>query len=649
MDVTCNRCGASYEFEAGLVSTTGMTVKCTQCGHLFKVQQTAPPGRQAISAREASVATESNRWRVRRKDGSIHTLDSLTELTKLIAAGQFSHDDEISRTGQLWRKLGDINEFSPLLHTGPRTRTSTIPPPVPSRAPAAATPPDNSESIATHRMRRITPTEQRIPAPAALPETQDRASPLPALPQQVARSAPTSSAARASSTAAPLPPFDPGSLLPVPASPTAQEIASAESHIGRRSRVWPWLLGVVMLIALAAGITGKLIVRPAPPTPVQSSTLGHLVNGDRAFATHRPERFEEAIAHYKRALAAHPDDAHLLSSISRVYAVWSQLLRDEVDALPDDGDTAASAATRAEIVRLADQARHYGERAAQRNPGNQEAGVALSDALRLLGNLVAARAEIDRARQTEGSPPAEMLRVSALLAIDETKELRAGRALAQQAVAQEPMLLRAQLLLARCLAAEGDLVGALVHLDAVREIDSAHPLLATIEREMRALASPAKEQAVPTPTQAPAQPTEGEAEPADPSADSSATSGGTGSVHFARQGEAALENGATQTAQRAFEQALKVDPQMARARSGLGYVALERSEPLMAINHFRPAAKQGYAEAWIGLGEAYRRLGRTKDALETYQSYLKRFPRGARRSIAERQVELLSAQLQENP
>ena len=39
-----------------------------------------------------------------------------------------------------------------------------------------------------------------------------------------------------------------------------------------------------------------------------------------------PERFDEAIAEYTKALAFHPDDAHILSSISRVYAVWSEWL-----------------------------------------------------------------------------------------------------------------------------------------------------------------------------------------------------------------------------------------------------------------------------------------------------------------------------------
>ena len=45
------------------------------------------------------------------------------------------------------------------------------------------------------------------------------------------------------------------------------------------------------------------------------------------------------------------------------------------------------------------------------------------------------------------------------------------------------------------------------------------------------------------------------------------------------------------------------------------------------------------------MGDAYRRIGRTREALDAYETYLKRFPDGPRRSIAQHQSELLSEQL----
>jgi predicted Zn finger-like uncharacterized protein len=57
MDVTCERCGTAYEFDDALVSERGTTVKCTNCGHQFKVRRPQP----------ATGAPE--RWLVRTIDG----------------------------------------------------------------------------------------------------------------------------------------------------------------------------------------------------------------------------------------------------------------------------------------------------------------------------------------------------------------------------------------------------------------------------------------------------------------------------------------------------------------------------------------------------------------------------------------------------
>src|SRR5882672_3378767 len=134
MDVTCNRCGTVYEFEEGLISTTGTTVKCTQCGHLFKVHRPLPlppPGGM-------DIALEPTRWRVRRVDGSTHTLDSLADLGNLIGAGQFGADDEISRTGHVWKRLGEIAELVAMFERPARPRRMSEPPPQPQLPIAAA-------------------------------------------------------------------------------------------------------------------------------------------------------------------------------------------------------------------------------------------------------------------------------------------------------------------------------------------------------------------------------------------------------------------------------------------------------------------------------------------------------------------------------
>ena len=98
MDVTCERCGTEYEFDETLVSDRGTTVKCTHCGHLFKVFR---PG----------AGDGPKTWTIRTKAGRVENLGSLRDLQRLITQGELKRDDEISRSGDSWKKLGDIAEL----------------------------------------------------------------------------------------------------------------------------------------------------------------------------------------------------------------------------------------------------------------------------------------------------------------------------------------------------------------------------------------------------------------------------------------------------------------------------------------------------------------------------------------------------------
>src|SRR4051794_7174103 len=44
MDVRCESCQTVYEFDDARVKETGVTVKCTQCGHIFKVRKRGQRG-----------------------------------------------------------------------------------------------------------------------------------------------------------------------------------------------------------------------------------------------------------------------------------------------------------------------------------------------------------------------------------------------------------------------------------------------------------------------------------------------------------------------------------------------------------------------------------------------------------------------------
>src|SRR5689334_15966202 len=42
MDVRCEKCGTEYELDEARLKPGGVTVKCTNCGHMFKIRKRAP-------------------------------------------------------------------------------------------------------------------------------------------------------------------------------------------------------------------------------------------------------------------------------------------------------------------------------------------------------------------------------------------------------------------------------------------------------------------------------------------------------------------------------------------------------------------------------------------------------------------------------
>jgi len=98
MDVRCPRCATDYEFDDALISERGTTVKCTNCGHQFK-----------IFPQSGNGAPE--RWLVSTRAGEEHVFTSLKELQKGIAAGKVTLDDLLSRGNHPPKPLRSIAEL----------------------------------------------------------------------------------------------------------------------------------------------------------------------------------------------------------------------------------------------------------------------------------------------------------------------------------------------------------------------------------------------------------------------------------------------------------------------------------------------------------------------------------------------------------
>jgi predicted Zn finger-like uncharacterized protein len=681
MDVTCDRCSTEYEFEETLVSPRGTTVKCTQCGHLFKVYRLAT---------SLSAQALGSHWTVRRVDGSSHQLPSLADLTRLISEGTFTRDDEVSRTGKVWRRLGDVEElesfFAEADRRGPSRARKTTQGPVlglavqksspaspaaerssprptepPANTPARSAPVSSRPSGPIEARQAVSQHTAPTPAPAAVSsepqsaraseedEVATEQRPLPARNASSIDPAPSALVASPSNPALAHEPEleperSPTSSLPAADGPPATRPIEfpdlsdrTELEAPPRSSLWLWLFAVLSTgLAVSTWLLWPMPASQAKRAAIEDPSGQFLARADAAFATHRIEHFEQAITDYIKTLAFHESDAHVLSSLSRVYAAWAQEILFSMQADEREPEKSKPAQRRADwaansthVQKLSEQAKLYAETAARKNPGNAEAEVALSDALRLTGNLVAARSELDRARATDRDPSAETLRVAALLTIDEAGgDARAGLSLASQAVAKEPDLVRTQILLARCLVGDGDVQGAQYHLQLITTRDRGHPSALAVEKliEQRAEPQPARDASAP----------ETVPDASAPQFESLSHEG------YISRGQALLEAGQVTTAKRMFEQALFIRPNSSQAHAGLGYVALEKGRPQLAAEHFVAATRVGNDDALIGLGDAYRRMSRSRDALRAYQNYLARNPNGRHASIAQAQIERLS-------
>jgi predicted Zn finger-like uncharacterized protein len=136
MDVRCERCKAEYHLDDDRVTETGVTLRCTQCQHVFLVKKksvvvTVPvkPSPEVVPA--AGAAETPREWRLRQASGGTITFRELTSLQKWIVERKVARDDEISADGERWRRLGDIAELESFFRVVEEAQRGAAPPPQP--------------------------------------------------------------------------------------------------------------------------------------------------------------------------------------------------------------------------------------------------------------------------------------------------------------------------------------------------------------------------------------------------------------------------------------------------------------------------------------------------------------------------------------
>jgi predicted Zn finger-like uncharacterized protein len=504
MDVTCERCGTEYEFDETLLSGRGTSVKCTNCGYVFKVYPKA----------RAGADPTTNDWRLKLKDGSIDIIHSLRELQRRISAGELTPDDEIARGDEGWKALGSIPELETFFQAaGTQMPARGMPSPLP---PSTPTPVTDTLSIppAGRRARQATllgvpPVQKVIPAAEVFRPT----TPSGSMPEAEAASA-------SAPETAPVPKAAPESAYESPYSsdsmPTdvlaswssATEIEDAEfeerprSAAGasaRRSTPPPpyydddedipdlpgqspsplrWLLLFVVVGALALiGAQWARVARLLGLGSDSAQIAAGVAEGDAGLAEGHAQGYANAIEAYTHSIEAGGDsDPEILSKLSKAYALSAQ-------AQLDDGGAGESA------ERFAATALTLARSAVEIAPQDLDALLAEADALRLAGEFAEARRVFDQARATSFSRTAELYRIDARLGAAEAGGgLEHGLRSAKQAVELAPHGVPYLLLLARAQRAAGDDAGARVSLETVLADHPEHPVAT---RLLAGLATPA--------------------------------------------------------------------------------------------------------------------------------------------------------------
>ncbi len=132
MDIRCPSCNTLYEFNEARLKPKGVNLKCSQCGHVFRVE-----------GRKEKTTGSSKRWMVRKiADGEVLYFQGLATLQKWIIDRKVGRQDQISRSGASWKDLADIGELSSFFQVAEsieRLQQAQSPPSGSGLAAAAAT------------------------------------------------------------------------------------------------------------------------------------------------------------------------------------------------------------------------------------------------------------------------------------------------------------------------------------------------------------------------------------------------------------------------------------------------------------------------------------------------------------------------------
>ena len=699
MDVRCERCKTEYEFDDALVSGRGTTVRCTTCGHQFKVR------------RSDSGPPAPDRWIVRTVDGRELTFVTLRELQQAILSKQVRRADVLARPDAPARSLSSITELEPFFEGRSSSRPGTpaaapeAPPPSEATAPIVfpkhvaeieAEPERNPASASTapfafaprgadsmHRLSSAPPMRRKIDtlrppltAGAAPPPAEGHIEAQAVVSPSVRPGAESRRPAAAGAIAGAPWPVEGGyagagssafdsdpppqvGALPPPTRPVRRSMPDDDAEpfrqpppssydepysTPRRGRVGGWVVALTLL--LAVGVVGWAVAKPylvareaGAAAQLDPRAQSFLAQGETAMTDGNVDVAQED---FDKASALAEHDPRVLLDQARLTAAkadvpWLKLRLLSPDAV-DDIRT-----TKAQLDDLVVRTRRQADDAAAAAPQDPAAIRVKVDALRLSGDRDAARTEVARMGGSTGQ--AETAYVLAALDLAEPSPLWATAIeRLRSAAAVEGNGGRARAALIYALVKSGDAAGARAELSKLDGMARPYPLLPNLHAYVdKAGAPPASGSAFATPAALPRPGpirVTGGPPAAAPPVDAVPTASGDPRLAMQAAG-AALRKGDFARARALYEGIVDRNPNDSEAVAGLGDVTRLQGDSAGAIAAYKRAIaiNPSYLPALLGVADTEWARGDRASAVKAYADIVDRFPEGTYPAYVSQRVE----------
>ncbi|AKV02978.1 TPR repeat protein [Labilithrix luteola] len=690
MDVRCERCNTEYEFDDALVSGRGTTVKCTNCGHKFKI-------------RRGTHDYSEDFWNVQTRDGRILVFTSLRELQRAIQTHLVERGDMLSRGGLPPKAIGQIPELSPFLDTAyreppappsprqtasfgsrsprppgasssvhplaaPRQRQSTRPdfpappaeftsypnvpsvvttlvgtgPDVPEVEPRptsrtlAGTGPESAQAEEAVETVEEAPSSRRAPSHPPPPATaaRRRSSP-PATPAAVEEPA-------AFEASSPLPPSNLPLLRTIDVDDDGDaprggrpSYSDAPASLGRRRSVGGFIVAGVVLagMGLLFAVWAKDNLRntlgtqrPAPVATIDPRVQPLLTTGEKALVEGNVELAKES---FDKASALAEKDPHVLLDSARLAAVRADGVWLKARLLSADA-TDERRITQDMLGELAVSARRASEAAIAVAPDDASALRAKIDALRISGDRDGARALVSKINPSTAQ--AETAYVLAALDLAEAEPLWPTIIeRLRTAASGEAGPGRARATLVYALARSGDVPAARVELDRLSTFSRPHPLLpllrAFTEHE-RGAAKPVASASASAIVAVAA--TSADKPEKKEKGEKAAGALPTDPRVLVSQAESFRGKGDYEKARTLYSAALEKNPSDSEALNGIAAIAHAQHDLTGARASYKRvlSINPSYLPALVGLADIDWESGDRASAMKIYKDVVDRFPEG---------------------